>query len=284
MDIRGLTEVVARLRARAAWLASAILHVAVIVLAVTVTGRVRTRMTFINLTPPAIPARSALPPYGGSARGRGPSGGLGDPVPVAPVGRGAPTPLGKADSRLAANSAAVGPHIITGPRLVDPRVWVTPRPALPAEVAEVLYAQRDSVARESIVVRRLRAMVDSLNRIIDVEQREHRLPSWTAEVAGAKFGMDSAHIYVAGVKIPTAALALLGNLLPQGNFDESMRGRQLADMRADMVQAARRAQTLYEFRQYVRELRERKQGERDAARRQRGDTTTTIRDTVRAVP
>ena len=275
---------VARLQARATWLASAILHVAVIVLAVTVSGPARTRMTFINLTPPAVATGPVLPPYGGSERGRGPSGELGHPVPVAPVERAAPAPVGKVDSTLAVSSAAVGPHIIAPPRLADSRVWVTPRPALPAEVAEVLYNNHDSVPRQSVVVRRLRAMVDSMNRIIDIEQREHRLPSWTTDVVGTKFGMDSSGIYVAGVKIPTPVLALLGNLVPQGNFDEAMRGRQLADMRADMVQAARRAETLREFRQYVRELRDRKQGEHDAARRQRGDTTKTQRDTVKAVP
>jgi hypothetical protein len=49
-------------------------------------------------------------------------------------------------------------------------------------------------------------------------------------------------------------------------------------MRADILRAADRAQTLQQFRRYVRELRERKQAERDAEERRRAQ------DTVKAVP
>jgi hypothetical protein len=50
------------------------------------------------------------------------------------------------------------------------------------------------------------------------------------------------------------------------------------------MQAARRTETLHLFKQYVRELRERKQAERDAERRARQDTTKVKADTVSAVP
>jgi hypothetical protein len=274
---------------RAPWVASAVLHATVIVLVLAVAWRVRPRTTFITLTPPSAPVMLVLPPNGGSARGRGPSGGLGHPVPVqaAPRAQATPAPIGMVDSTLAVNASAVGRHIVTEPRLANPLIWVSPRPALPAEVADALYRPRESdeiLPRDTVVQRRLRAMVDSMNRIIDVEQRERRLPSWTTEVAGKKFGMDSTGIYIAGVKIPTAVLMALGNMLPQGNFDESMRARQLSELRRDMVQAARRTQTLQEFRGYVRELRKRKQAEHDAARRQRGDTVPDTPDTVRVIP
>jgi hypothetical protein len=280
---------IASQRTRAPWLASAALHATVTVFVLAVAWRVRPRTTFITLAPPIVRAMPALPPNGGSERGRGPSGGLGHPVPVnaAPRAQATPAPIGKVDSTLAVNSSAVGRHIVTEPRLANPLIWVSPRPALPAEVADALYGHHDShdpPPRDTVVVRRLRAMVDSMNRIIDVEQRERRLPSWTTEVAGKKFGMDSTGIYIAGVKIPTAVLMALGNMLPQGNFDEAMRARQLSDLRADMVQAARRTQTLQEFRGYVRELRARKQAEHDAARRQREDTVLATPDTVRMVP
>ena len=42
-------------------------------------------------------------------------------------------------------------------------------------------------------------------------------------------------------------------------------------------------ETLQEFRRYVREIRARKQAERDADRRARGDTTG-VRDTVKVLP
>jgi len=89
---------------------------------------------------------------------------------------------------------------------------------------------------------------------------------------------------VAGIKIPTAALALLPISLPQGNYDEQRRARQLDEMRQDLMQAARRTETLRLFKQYVRDLRARKQAERDAERRARGDTTGAKADTVKIVP
>ena len=51
-------------------------------------------------------------------------------------------------------------------------------------------------------------------------------------------------------------------------------------MRADLLQAARRTESLQMFRQYVRELRARKAAERAAEQRQRGDTTKVKADTV----
>jgi hypothetical protein len=265
------------------------LHATVTALALGIAWRVHPRTTFITLTPPIVRAMPALPPTGGSERGRGPSGGLGHPVPVtaAPRAQASPGPVGAVDSTLAVNSSAVGRHIVAEPRLSNPLIWVSPRPALPAEVADILYRHqdpKDPPPRDTVVVRRLRAMVDSMNRIVDVEQRERRRPSWTTEVAGKKFGMDSAGIYIAGVKIPTAVLMALGSMIPQGNYDEAMRARQLSDLREDMMQAARRTQTLQEFRGYVKELRARKQAEHDAARRQREDSGPSAPDTVRMVP
>jgi hypothetical protein len=56
-----------------------------------------------------------------------------------------------------------------------------------------------------------------------------------------------------------------------------MRARQLQSMREDLLRAADRAQTFQQFRRYVRELRERKQAERDAEERRRAqDTVTTV--------
>ena len=166
------------------------------------------------------------------------------------------------------------PGFIRPPSPGDGRLWVSPRPALPADVADAIYLDREP--RDSQIVSRLRSMVDSLNMIIDSEQRANRPPSWVARNPEGKpvWGLDQNGLYVAGVKIPSAALALLGGLLPAGNYDEAMRQRRLADMRADLMQAAERTRNLQDFRRYVRELRARKQAERDAERRQRGDTAS----------
>ncbi len=258
----------------------------VIAVAITASWRIDRHQTLITIIPPETPHPQELPPYGGTRPGKGPSGGLGRPVPQAAVPDTTPpvpAPIGKADTTLAASPVTVGPHIVSPPEVGDGRLWVLPRPALPAVVADALYAPKEQ--RDTVVVRRLRAMVDSLNVIINQEQRASRRPTWTTEVAGKMFGIDSQYIHVAGIKIPTAALAFLPISLPQGNYDEQMRARQLDEMRQDLMQAARRTETLQLFKQYVRELRARRQEERDAARRQRGDTTNTpALDTTKITP
>src|SRR5437899_3222715 len=211
----------------------------------------------------------------GSAFGAGGEGFFRVALTVAP-------PVGTPDTTLAASPTAVGPHFVIPPQVGDGRLWVLPRPALPGEVADALYGQEEH--KDSIAVHRLRSMVDSLNVIIDQEQRARQKPTWTTEVAGKTIGIGFQFIHVSGIKSTTAVLALLPITLPQGNYDEQLRARQLEDMRRDLMQAARRTETLQMFRKYVRELRARKQAERDAEKRARGDTTTTKADTVKAVP
>jgi len=270
---------------RFTWIASAVAHAGVLVLAVFGSWRIDRHQGLITIIPPSAPQFRELPPFGGTRRGLGPSGGLGRPLPNAAVPGTTPpmpAPVGRPDSTLAASPVTIGPHIVTPPQIGDGRLWVLPRPALPSEVAAALYEPRED--RDTTVVRRLRAMVDSLNVVLDQEQRTRQRPVWTTDVAGKMFGIDSQFIHVAGIKIPTAALALLPISLPQGNYGEQMRARQLDEMRQDLMQAARRTETLQMFKQYVREIRARKQAERDAERRAKGDTTTVKPDTVSAVP
>src|SRR5207244_12248757 len=116
--------------------------------------------------------------------GEAPHGGLGRPPATAPAADTrtpppAPT-VGEADTALAASAAAVGPHIVSPPQVGDGRLWVLPRPALPGEVADALYGQEEH--KDSVAAHRLRAMVDSLNVIIDQEQRARQKPTWTTEV------------------------------------------------------------------------------------------------------
>jgi hypothetical protein len=175
-------------------------------------------------------------------------------------------------------------RVAPAPQVGDGRLWVSPRPGLPAPVAEMLYG--DTAGRRTAAIERLRTMVDSLNVVIDQLQRERQRPSWTVGGTPDKptWGLDSAYIHVAGIKIPTSVLAALGyiklaggkSLLPYGNFDEDLRARQLNDMREDLLRAADRAQTLQQFRRYVRELRDRKQAERDAEQRRRAQDTVTV--------
>lgn len=270
-----------RFRSRTAWLVSAAIHAVAIVLAITIAWQAPRRQTFVVLAPPPPP--ELLSPYGGTRVRHGPAGGLGrtavaaerpiaTPIPEAPP-TALPPPV-PPDTQPRARPAVNG-SLVPGPALGDGLLWVTPRPALPSEIADQIYGTADTLERNAVVVARLRAMVDTLNRVIDEEQRGHRLPSWTVRGDSGKpqWGLDPQNIYIAGVKIPTAVLALLGNLFPAGNYDEGLRSRIMADMRDDMLRSAARAENLQQFQRYVRELRERKQAEREAQRRAQGDTT-----------
>jgi hypothetical protein len=262
-----------------AWLITAALHVVAAILALTVPWAAPFRRAeYVVLQPlefgdslqfvPGTRERSARGPTIQTTRREPPA------PPPAPAPAAAPVPADTGVT-LPAYDPDAG-RLAPAPRVGDGRLWVSPRPPLPAPVAEALYG--DTTGRQVAAIERLRAMVDSLNQVLDVVQRERQRPSWTVGGNGGtpKFGIDSQYIHVAGIKIPTMALALLGNLLPQGNFDESMRARQLNDMRADLLRAADRATSFQDFRRYVRELRERKQAERDAERRRTGQDTTTV--------
>jgi len=261
-----------------AWFLTALLHVIALILAVTIPWQAPRRPQYIVLQPPDT---VAFTPFRDTRRNRtrGPTVGTSrrepppetPPPPPPPVSAATPSDTGSTMPAYDPNASTLAPHVGDG------RLWVSPRPALPATVADALYG--DTVGRNEAAVGRLRAMVDSLNQIYDQIQRERQRPSWTVGGGDSgipKFGIDSQYIHIAGIKIPTMALALLGNLLPQGNYDEELRSRQLQAMREDILRAADRAQTFQDFRRYVRELRERKQAERDAERRRRAQDTTTV--------
>src|SRR5204862_355639 len=120
--------------------------------------------------------------------------GLGPETPEATMYVWAPLPDGVASAAfarraltevgvvpLAASPRAEGPRIVSPPQVGDGRRWVSPRPARPTEVADVLYEPQES--RDTTVVHRLRAMVDSLNVVIDQDQRSRQRPVWTTDVA-----------------------------------------------------------------------------------------------------
>ncbi|MGH7614502.1 MAG: hypothetical protein ACREMW_10750 [Gemmatimonadales bacterium] len=264
-----------RTRLPTAWIVAALVHVAAfgIALALQIEFTHIPNVSYIQLAP-----EPELPPFAGVRAGRGPETRphLGKPRGKAVVLTQPPDSLPIAPPAPSPTAARARQGFIVPPFAGDGRLWVSPRPALPGDIAAALY--EDRAPRDSMVVRRLRAMVDSLNVIIDADQRENRPPSWTVRGEDGKpvWGLDASGLYVAGIKIPTVALALLGSLLPPGNYDEAVRQRHLADMRSDLMQAAARAQNLEQFRRYVSELRARKQAEREAQRRQQGDTASAV--------
>ena len=266
-----------------AWLVTAAIHVIAVILFFTVNWQAPWgKPRYVVLEPRDVGDTLVFVPGTREARAKGPTIVSTRREPPPPAAAPQPPPAAPAPPDTGVTLPAYDPNasrVAPAPQIGDGRLWVSPRPGLPAAVADAIYG--DTTQRRTAAIDRLKAMVDTLNQMMDQEQRERRRPSWTVGGTPDKpqWGIDSAYIHIAGIKIPTTVLAGLGYLLKSGgNFDEEMRARQLNDMRADILRAADRAQTLQQFRRYVRELRERKQAERDAEDRRQAQ------DTVKAVP
>ena len=151
-----------------------------------------------------------------------------------------------------------------GPGLADGRLWVRPLPLPPEELARRLSKGHVELV-DSAVTAIVQGYLDSIAN--DPTARGQALPSWTKEIAGKKFGIDSKNIYIAGLKIPAAVLALLP--IPAGNVDQNRAYNHLMDLRADLRYAAQRAENLEEFKAMIRDMRLRKEREREFERNQR---------------
>jgi len=185
------------------------------------------------------------------------------PAEAAPVAPPSPAP---ADT----GPAAQPPRSPSGIELIRPglaqgRLWVRPLPLPPKELASRLSRKDHAQLVDSAVTAIVQAYLDSIES--DPASRHAGLPSWTTQIAGKKFGLDSSHIYLAGLKIPAAVLALLP--IPAGNIDQNRAYNHLLEMRADLQYAAQRSQNLEEFKQMIRDMRLRKEREREFEKNQR---------------
>lgn len=200
-------------------------------------------------------------PETGPDRGRVPVARAPEPAapfsPIAPRLERPPIDSGPASPR-SRGYARVAPDYGNGV------LWVRPVPVSPEEIARRLEAEHFEHV-DSAVTAIMQAFLDSL--AAEPGSGRARMPEWTTTVAGSKFGLDSKYIYIAGLKIPAAVLALLP--LPQGNIDQARAYNHLMDLRADIERAARRADNMEEFKRVITEIRERKQRERDFERAQR---------------
>lgn len=151
-----------------------------------------------------------------------------------------------------------------GAGLADGRLWVRPLPLPPKELAQRLSKTHVELV-DSAVTAIVQGYLDSIAN--DPASRGQALPSWTKEIAGKKYGIDSKSIYIAGLKIPAAVLALLP--IPAGNIDQNRAYNHLMDLRTDLQYAAQRAENLEEFKAMIREMRLRKEREREFERNQR---------------
>ncbi len=192
-----------------------------------------------------------------------------NPVPTDTVSRPEEPPL-VANEPVESASVRRSPAGRIGPALGDGRLWVRPLPVPPKELATRLGKSHVELV-DSAVNAIVQQYLDSMAREPGADQV--KLPDWTATVAGKKFGLDSRNIYIAGLKIPAAVLALLP--IPSGGNQQRALDHTSGWIAEDLRSAAQRATTLDEFKRAVKDLRKEKQRQKELerAQRERPDTT-----------
>ena len=243
-------------------LAGSVLLHAVLFLTLSVSGRLPRLprstppgVVIIELPPLEAPGSSAA-----QSRGTDAAPGRDRPAIVAPAPVATPSEI---PQPTAADSTPLpsGPGRI-GPGYARGRLWVRPLPLPPRELARRLTRSHEELV-DSAVTAVIQAFLDSA--ATDSSNRA-TLPSWTTNIAGTKFGLDSKYLYIAGLKIPAAILALLP--LPSGS-NESRAFDRSGEMYQDLRRAAQRSATLDEFKDAIREIRERKEQEREFEKNRR---------------
>ncbi|HEV8149719.1 MAG TPA: hypothetical protein VGP61_05985 [Gemmatimonadales bacterium] len=170
------------------------------------------------------------------------------PPPIA-----APLPLQPAPSPqplVACDTCGPGRYRI-GPARGEGKLWVKPLPAAPREIAEALSKTHIQLV-DSAVAAIVQAFVDSVLNAPSAPGAAP--PSWTTQIFGKTFGIDSKYIYLGGLKIPSAVLALLP-IKSGGTTMEYSQSLRLAAIREDLATASQRAQTMEDFKRAVKELR-----------------------------
>lgn len=151
-----------------------------------------------------------------------------------------------------------------GPALGDGRLWVRPLPLPPKQLAARLLKTHIQLV-DSAVNAVVQQYLDSIAREPGADRA--KMPDWTTTIEGSKFGLDSRNIYIAGLKIPAAVLALLP--IPAGGDELKALDHNGQWIAEDLRRAAQRATTIDEFKEAVREVRIEKQRERALQRAQR---------------
>jgi len=167
------------------------------------------------------------------------------PEPVVAQQPPAPPPAETVDTGAKPGRRRIGPAMGEG------KLWVHPLPAPPREIAQTL-AQTHAELVDSAVSAIVQEYIDS---VLNAPQTPgQKPPSWTTQLFGKTFGLDSKYIYLGGLKIPSAILALLP-IKGGGATMEYSQANRLALIREDLQRASARAQTMEDFKRAIRELR-----------------------------
>ena len=142
------------------------------------------------------------------------------------------------------------------------RLWVGPIEAQLGVIGPSSDQSTHAARVDSAVRAKLLAFIDTIPADSFATPQVN---PWVTEINGQKWGVDGSWVYLGGLKLPTILLALLP--LPQGNYQQAREAQELQRIREQIIQAAWQAETNADFRRYVKEIRERKDREREEARR-----------------
>lgn len=170
--------------------------------------------------------------------------------PASPMAAPVASLAGATPSPAAVDSPPRGSAPVLAPAYGDGRLWVSPLVATPRQIASALTGKSPQELADSSVTAMVQTYLDAMAR----EQAANRPPKWTTTIGGKTVGLDSRWIYLGPIRIPTMLLALLPIRL-QGNPTEAEFNARLQVMRADLFEAARRAQTYDDFKAAVKDER-----------------------------
>lgn len=163
-----------------------------------------------------------------------------------------------------------GRRVRIGPALGEGKLWIRPLPAPPRELARELMRSHLELV-DSAVSAIVQTYIDSV--LSAPAPAGAALPSWTTQIFGKTFGIDSKYIYLGGLRIPSAVLALLP--IKGGTTMEYSQANRLALIREDLQRASARAQTMEDFKRAIRELRAERERLKEIERNQRLKPDTT---------
>ncbi len=170
----------------------------------------------------------------------------------------------------AEGTGPIGTRRRLGPAYADGLLWIDPFEASlgvvgPSESRVIHVARVDAAIRE-----RIKAFIDSMPRDSFALPPP---PTWNTRVGEATWGIDQNWLYLGDFKVPSALLALLSLLpLPDVDYDRARDAANLARVREDIIRSARAMDNAEQFKDYVRQLRERKDREREERLKAKRDT------------
>ncbi len=195
------------------------------------------------------------------------------PSVLPPITRGSAADAGGTRPVVGAGGAGQG---IT-PEYRDPALWTRPgtlaiKPKTAKERVDSVLTQTFGAARDSILAAQ------------EMEAGKRKPGDWTFKGPGGTWGMDDHSIHLGKIAVPNAVLALLSSKFQQnlrGNPVANVEARRLGDIRRDILDHAQRSMAEDDFRGAVKEIRARKDRERNerlAERRRAAELATVTGD------